>query len=324
LVVLACALSWASIQACGGVSFDDARDRREATGGTAGHDGDSVGGDGGFAGSGTGASGGMPGAGMSGAAGTGGVGMSGAAGTGGVGTSGAAGTAGAGAAGGVCEEVRTAINEEVAALRSCSLDSECGQILSGTGCGCSRELVGRLNVDTTRLDELLATEVDGEPCYDPGGGSCDCPFVAGYECKDNQCSWRYDTMFCQNEPIASLCVVRPDDGVLEVGDTLTISAGVQSCFSSSCTQMEIGECSVGGGNGSYSATARFCLRVDPYTECGDDCDGVRSVTCQAATPLSAGTNRVSLGNFSVEFEVPSAFSGSRCNSFAASGPEGRP
>jgi hypothetical protein len=204
--------------------------------------------------------------------------------------------------------------EELAAIRSCTADDECGQVLRDTSCGCTRDLVARLDADVTRFNELRTTQVDGERCSDLGS-SCDCPEADGFECKDNQCAWRYVDMTCDPAPIGTLCVVGPDDGMLDVGDPLRIMVGANGCYSSSCTETVMSECSATAVGNDYVASAQICLRVDSSGPCTDDCGGAESPTCESETGLTAGTHRVSLGSFSVTFEVPSALSGARCSGF---------
>ena len=207
------------------------------------------------------------------------------------------------------------MNEELAAIRSCSLDSECGQALLGTSCGCTHDLVARLDADTTRFYELMMTQIDGRTCSN-FGSDCDCPRADGFECDNGLCGWRYlpDPPSCDNATIGTLCVVGPDDGRLDVGDPLTIMVGANGCYSSSCTETVIGECSVeevSGGN--YVATARICVSVDSSGDCTDDCGGAGSPRCESETTLTAGTHTVRLGDFSVTVEVPSELSGARCS-----------
>jgi hypothetical protein len=103
--------------------------------------------------------------------------------------------------------------------------------------------------------------------------------------------------------------------MLDVGDPLRIMVGANGCYSSSCTETVMSECSATAVGNDYVASAQICLRVDSSGPCTDDCGGAESPTCESETGLTAGTHRVSLGSFSVTFEVPSALSGARCSGF---------
>ena len=62
-------------------------------------------------------------------------------------------------------------------------------MLTGTSCGCTRNLVARLDADETRFRDLLATQADMQ-C---GGmaSTCDCPEADGYACENGRCTWNY-------------------------------------------------------------------------------------------------------------------------------------
>jgi hypothetical protein len=124
-----------------------------------------------------------------------------------------------------------------------------------------------------------------------------------------------DPTSCENATIGTLCVVGPDDGTLDVGDPLTIMVGANGCYSSSCTQTVIARCSVEPQGDNYVVDAQICLSVDTSGACTDDCGGAGSPRCESSSPLTAGTHRVTYGNFSIQFEVPSALSGARCSGF---------
>ena len=79
---------------------------------------------------------------------------------------------------------------EVAAIRGCSDDAECGQVLEGTSCGCTRNWVARLDADTTDFWDLV--DLAGElRCELPFVSTCDCPAADGYACVDGVCAWNY-------------------------------------------------------------------------------------------------------------------------------------
>jgi hypothetical protein len=92
-----------------------------------------------------------------------------------------------------CDELEEQFTAETNAIRSCSTDAECGQVLSGTSCGCTRNWVARTNADTTYWESLRELAPDIEMgCNLPGTiSTCDCPAVDGFACVAGTCSWNY-------------------------------------------------------------------------------------------------------------------------------------
>lgn len=91
-----------------------------------------------------------------------------------------------------CEAVQAEFEAESTAIRSCTEAAECGQELTGTSCGCTRNLVARLDADTTRFYDLIAQA--GEIECDLGlESTCDCPEVVGFACEEGLCAWDYGT-----------------------------------------------------------------------------------------------------------------------------------
>lgn len=89
-----------------------------------------------------------------------------------------------------CDEIESDYAAELAAVQSCAADEECGQVLVGTSCGCTRDLVARLDADTTALYALID---EGQACALPLTSVCDCPSAKGYVCADGVCAWSYVT-----------------------------------------------------------------------------------------------------------------------------------
>ncbi|HVK66590.1 MAG TPA: hypothetical protein VM694_19035 [Polyangium sp.] len=105
------------------------------------------------------------------------------------------GTTGGGGSGGnasnlTCAEIEVELPKEQASIMSCTADVQCGQELKGTSCGCTRNLVARLDADTTRFYELLTTSQELQ-CDDSVGSTCDCPNANGFVCKNGFCAWNY-------------------------------------------------------------------------------------------------------------------------------------
>lgn len=120
----------------------------------------------------------------------------GGAGTGGTGT----GTGGSGAGSGsggtgpvytTCEALEPAFAAETQKIRGCTKNEECGQVLIGTSCGCTRNWVARLDADTTHFYELIE-QGNALECDLPLASTCDCPGTDGFECTAGGiCQWNY-------------------------------------------------------------------------------------------------------------------------------------
>jgi hypothetical protein len=96
----------------------------------------------------------------------------------------------------VCNEYHV----ELKNVRSCQIDTECGQILAGTSCGCTRDLVARKNADLAKFKDLKKTSLSllsisstvPDACSDVAAMStCDCPEANGFLCVDSVCKWNY-------------------------------------------------------------------------------------------------------------------------------------
>jgi hypothetical protein len=89
-----------------------------------------------------------------------------------------------------CEEIEADFEAERADLQQCADDLECGQVLEGTSCGCTRDLVARLDADPARF-EALVEEGSEESCELGLVSDCDCPQAAGFRCDEGTCAWNY-------------------------------------------------------------------------------------------------------------------------------------
>lgn len=90
-----------------------------------------------------------------------------------------------------CGDLQTAFDAEHAEVRGCTEAAECGQVIEGFSCGCTRAWVGRLDAN---LDEFYdigsqATTLECEWAF--FGSTCDCPETDGFACVDNICTWNY-------------------------------------------------------------------------------------------------------------------------------------
>jgi hypothetical protein len=89
-----------------------------------------------------------------------------------------------------CDALLAAFWDEVAEIRGCEEDKQCGQVLTGTSCGCTRNWVARLDADTSHF--LALVDLAGElRCELPFISTCDCPEADGYRCDAGTCSWNY-------------------------------------------------------------------------------------------------------------------------------------
>jgi hypothetical protein len=96
-----------------------------------------------------------------------------------------------GPSGSTCESLETDFNAQVEAVRGCTDAAECGQVIEGTSCGCTRNWVARTDADLTQFWAIF-DEAAGLDCDWAGFGStCDCPEADGYACIDNVCEWNY-------------------------------------------------------------------------------------------------------------------------------------
>jgi hypothetical protein len=91
-------------------------------------------------------------------------------------------------------------NAELEKVRSCGSDDDCGQVIKGSSCGCTRDLLARKDADLTRLSYLRrAARELLEPARRPPQqclgltlvSTCDCPETDGFACVDKLCTWNY-------------------------------------------------------------------------------------------------------------------------------------
>lgn len=89
-----------------------------------------------------------------------------------------------------CADVQSDFAAEAESIRSCTDAVECGQELTGTSCGCTRNWVARTDADTTAFYALI-DEAQSMECDLGLGSTCDCPDTGGFDCVDNTCTWLY-------------------------------------------------------------------------------------------------------------------------------------
>jgi hypothetical protein len=79
------------------------------------------------------------------------------------------------------------LQAELDAIQACTADDQCGRVLEGTSCGCTRALVARNDVPVAVFEALRVALED--VCG--FGSTCDCPEADGFACVDGRCSWNY-------------------------------------------------------------------------------------------------------------------------------------
>lgn len=89
-----------------------------------------------------------------------------------------------------CERIENAFAAETEYVRYCEQDADCGMVLTGTSCGCTRDWVARRGVDTSRFYALIELGSERQ-CDLLLVSTCDCPPADGFACVSNQCVWNY-------------------------------------------------------------------------------------------------------------------------------------
>jgi hypothetical protein len=92
----------------------------------------------------------------------------------------------------LCMNLVSELEEEANKIRACQKDSDCGQILKGTSCGCTRDWVARKNIDPSNLYMIINKAISYN-CSDelPINSTCDCPSAKSFACIQGQCTWNY-------------------------------------------------------------------------------------------------------------------------------------
>ncbi len=88
-----------------------------------------------------------------------------------------------------CADYLLMLDVESRLAGSCVSDSDCGQIMAGTGCGCTKDnLVATHNFDLNYFYDLLG-EARAMECTLDFGTPCDCDTTAVPVCRAGQCAW---------------------------------------------------------------------------------------------------------------------------------------
>ena len=90
-----------------------------------------------------------------------------------------------------CEGFLDAFNQELKHINYCTKSSQCGQVLAGTSCGCTRNKVARTDADSKKFYDIISRAKTKE-CSLPLISTCDCPTANGFACVENQCTWNFN------------------------------------------------------------------------------------------------------------------------------------
>ena len=90
-----------------------------------------------------------------------------------------------------CGEFLDAFNQELKHINYCTNASQCGQVLTNTSCGCTRNKVARTDADSTKFYEIISL-AKAKECSLPLISICDCPAANGFACVENQCTWNFN------------------------------------------------------------------------------------------------------------------------------------
>lgn len=87
-----------------------------------------------------------------------------------------------------CPQTIADFRAETINIRSCNRAADCGTVLQGTSCGCTRDWVARNNVNTQPFYQLLQ---EAQACGLGLTSTCDCPQTYGFACVNQICTWDY-------------------------------------------------------------------------------------------------------------------------------------
>jgi hypothetical protein len=168
-----------------------------------------------------------------------------------------------------CEDVAAEFAAESLAVRTCDVPEDCGQVLTGTSCGCTRDLVARLDADATLFYAVL-DEANDRGCDLGLVSPCDCPDAHGFACVDGLCAWNYVDL-----PPApySTCRAEHGDDYASIaaavdGDTLAVTV----TYSGGCAEHAFVPC---WPDQSFMESAPVQARLELWhDDHGDPCDAV--------------------------------------------------
>ena len=92
-----------------------------------------------------------------------------------------------------CDEITADFTSYLATIQTCDTASECGTVLTGTSCGCTRNLVARADLTAQQVADFEALKAQYSACGGSFLSTCDCPAASGFKCSDNRCSFNLVT-----------------------------------------------------------------------------------------------------------------------------------
>ena len=88
-----------------------------------------------------------------------------------------------------CPTWQKLVDVELDIITECQTDSDCTQVLGGTGCGCATDdLIASSGYDVSYFYDLV-DESDREGCTVEFDTTCDCPVSATPVCEWGTCTW---------------------------------------------------------------------------------------------------------------------------------------
>ena len=172
-----------------------------------------------------------------------------------------------------CDAALEAVDDALADVQSCDVDADCGQPIVGTSCGCTRDLVARVDADLTAYEDAVQAAAD-QQCEVGATGVCDCPAAAGFICSEEKvCEWNYLEPFdylpdCTNDNGAPFTVL---DASINGSD---LELEVE--YSGGCAPHEFTLC---WPSQAFQESAPVQATLDLFHDDGDDaCDGIETET----------------------------------------------
>jgi hypothetical protein len=88
-----------------------------------------------------------------------------------------------------CSEYQLMLDVELKIGQQCSTDSDCDQVLSGTGCGCETDELVVNHIYETRYFHEIHDEALAAGCSPSFGTTCACPTGVTTVCDAGTCDW---------------------------------------------------------------------------------------------------------------------------------------
>ena len=121
-----------------------------------------------------------------------------------------------------CDEIKADFTSYLATIQTCDTASECGTVLTGTSCGCTRNLVARADLTAQQVADFEALKAQYSACGGSFLSTCDCPAASGFKCSENRCSFNLVT--------APVPVPVPEPTCAEItADYTAFLARIQTC-----------------------------------------------------------------------------------------------